>query len=212
MPRSGRGSLCRSGQPQPETGRARVQLGVARDLAPELTARAYRSYFRVLGPRGGEISERWCAFQSDRIFHYPASRLADLQSIHSPNTWAYLFEWAPPLIGSRLGSCHGLDLPFVFGTLRHPLLRPFGLVTRGAYLLSRRMQRAWLEFARSGSPAHDEFPEWPSYTLDRRSTLAFGVEYTLRDDPHERARSFWGDVIPNGKLPWAQGELDGEAA
>ena len=86
-------------------------------------------------------------------------------------------------------------------------------MTRGAYLLSRRMQRAWIEFARSGCPAHDEFPEWPSYSLDRRSTMAMGKEYSLRDDPHERARRFWGEIIPNGKLPWADAELsDGEAA
>ncbi len=132
--------------------------------------------------------------------------------MHAEKTWAYLFEWSPPLIGARLGACHGLDLPFVFGTLRRPLLRPFGMVTRGAHQLSRRMQRAWTEFARSGCPAHDEFPEWPSYTLERRSTLAFGVEYTLRDDPHERARAFWGEIIANGKLPWAPAERSGGAA
>ena len=183
------------------------------DGGDELSKRAFKTYYRVWGPRGGEAPERWAAFQSDRTFHYPASRLADLQSMHSDQTYAYLFEWSPPLIGARLGSCHGLDLPFVFGTLRHPLLRPFGLITRGAYLLSRRMQRAWTGFARSGCPAHDEFPEWPSYSLDRRSTMAMGKEYTLRDDPHERARRFWGEIIATGKLPWADAELsDGEAA
>lgn len=183
------------------------------DRGPDLTRRAFETYYRVWGPRGGEVADRWAAFQSDRIFHYPASRLADLQCPYSEQTWAYLFEWSPPLIGSRLGACHGLELPFVFGTLRHPLLRPFGVVSRGAYRLARHMQRAWVHFARTGCPAHDELPEWPAYTLERRSTLAFGSEYTLRDDPHERARGFWGDIIPNAKLPWAPAELaEGEAA
>jgi para-nitrobenzyl esterase len=183
------------------------------DRGSELAKRAFKTYYRVRGPRGGQGGERWAAFQSDRVFHYPATRLADLQSLHSDHTWSYLFEWSPPVIGPRLGACHGLELPFVFGTLRQPMMAPLGLFTRSAGQLSRRMQRAWLEFARTGCPAHDEFPEWPNYTLERRSTLAFGREYTLRDDPHERARRFWSEVIANGKLPWAPQELgDGAAA
>lgn len=177
------------------------------DRGSDLATKAFEAYYRVWGPRGGEAFERWAAFQSDRIFHYPAARLADLQCRHAERTWSYLFEWAPPLIGSRFGSCHGLELPFVFGTLRHPLLRPFGVVTRGAYRLSHRMQRAWIGFARTGCPAHEELPEWPAYTRERRSTMAFGVEYTLRDDPLERARGFWGEIIPDEKLPWEVGEL-----
>ena len=75
------------------------------------------------------------------------------------------------------------------------------------------MQQAWIGFARTASPAHGELPAWPAYTLERRSTMALGREDTLRDDPHERARGFWGEVIPNAKIPWAPAELpDGAAA
>ncbi len=190
--------------------RVLLRLG---ERGTELAKRAFQTYYRVWGSRGGEISERWAAFQSDRIFHYPASRLADLHCASGGSTWAYLFEWTPPLVGSRLGACHGLDLPFVFGTLGHPLLRPVAGFTRGAYRLSRRMQQAWIGFARTASPAHGDLPAWPAYTLERRSTMALGREDTLRDDPHERARGFWGEVIPNAKIPWAPAELpDGAAA
>jgi para-nitrobenzyl esterase len=182
------------------------------DLGPTLARRAFETYYRVWGRRGGEPSERWVAFQSDRIFHYPASRLADLQCARMPGTYAYLFDWAPPVIGARLGACHGVDLPFVFGTLRQPLLRPLWGSTRGAYRLSQRMQRAWIEFARSGCPAHDELPDWPRYTVERRSTMTLGNEFGLRDDPHERARGFWGEIIPDAKLPWASSvESNGES-
>jgi para-nitrobenzyl esterase len=173
------------------------------DPGTELSRRAFEVYYRVRGPRGGELSERWAAFQSDRIFHYPASRLADVQCRHSPDTYAYLFEWTPPILGARIGACHGLELPFVFGTLRNPLLRPLWGSTRGAYHLSRDMQKAWIRFAHTGCPAHGGLPDWPAYTLARRSTLALGPEYTLRDDPHERARGFWGGIIRDAKLPWA---------
>jgi len=106
-----------------------------------------------------------------------------------------------------------LDLPFVFGTLRHPSLRAFGVMTRGAYRLSRPMQRARVQFARTGCPAHGGLPESPAHTLERRSTMAFRPEYTPRGDPHERARGIRGDIIPNAKLPWAPAKrADGEAA
>jgi para-nitrobenzyl esterase len=147
--------------------------------------------------------ERWVAFQSDRIFHYPAVRLTDLQCVHEAQTYSYLFEWSPPVIGSRLGACHGLDIPFVFGTLRHPLLRPVWGSTRSAYRLSTYMQRSWVAFARTGCPAHDDLPEWPAYTPERRSTVTLGTKCDQRDDPHERARNFWGDVIRDTKIPWA---------
>ena len=42
--------------------------------------------------------------------------------------------------------------------------------------------------------------------------MALGREDTLRDDPHERARGFWGEIIPNAKIPWAPAELPEGAA
>jgi len=104
----------------------------------------------IYGERGGTPHQQWCAFQTDRVFRYPALRLAELQREHSPNTYAYLFEWRPPLLGARIGACHGLELPFVFGTLRSPALRTWLGATRRARRVSDDMQRAWVEFARTG--------------------------------------------------------------
>ena len=71
-----------------------------------------------VGPGRATPGERWIAFQSDRIFHWPAARLADAHTRSRGATYAYLFRWQPPLLRSRLGACHGLEIPFVFGTLR----------------------------------------------------------------------------------------------
>ena len=86
---------------RPERGAALPALR-ARALAPgrprRTISRSVRS--RPTTGSGGRAAarspERWAAFQSDRIFHYPASRLADLQCMHSDQTYAYLFEWSPP--------------------------------------------------------------------------------------------------------------------
>jgi hypothetical protein len=34
--------------------------------------------------------------------------------------------------------------------------------------------------------------------------MSLGTECTLRDDPHERARDFWGEIIADARLPWAE--------
>jgi para-nitrobenzyl esterase len=170
--------------------------------ADELATRAKDTYRRVKGPWGAEPVERWIAFQSDRIFHYPAACLADAQCAQNPATWAYLFEWSPPLAARRVGACHGLELPFVFGTLRHPVLRPLWGSPLGAWKLTRRVQRAWLCFARNGSPEHGGLPEWPAYSRWHRSAMGLGSQCSLLEDPHERARGFWAELLREEKLPW----------
>jgi para-nitrobenzyl esterase len=169
--------------------RAFAREGEAGKLIAE---RAIQAYQRVSGARGAEPSERWAAFQSDRIFHRPALHLADAQARHQTRTYAYQFEWSPPALEARVGACHGLDLPFVFGGLRAASLRAvLGRSPRTQHLCTR-MQRAWIGFARSGDPGHDDLPDWPGYTREARSTLAFDSECTLREDPHRRVREVWG--------------------
>jgi para-nitrobenzyl esterase len=148
-------------------------------------------------------SERWVAFQSDRIFHYPAVRVAELQSAHNPQTFRYLFTWSPPALGFRIGACHGLEIPFVFGTLRDPFLRPTLGLTRDARHLSRRMQDAWIAFARNGDPGHDALPDWAPYDVEDRTMMLFGTEcfpQRMRVDPRS---DFWQTRLYRGKEPTA---------
>jgi para-nitrobenzyl esterase len=116
-------------------------------LAPDAAARAYALYREALphaSPRA-----RWGAYQTHRVFLGPAERLAAAQAPHAP-TWSYLFSWSPPLVRRQLGACHALEVPLVFGTFRHPLLR--GLYFGGARAAARELESAWLAFARGGRP------------------------------------------------------------
>ncbi|MGH0035286.1 MAG: carboxylesterase/lipase family protein [Myxococcota bacterium] len=156
--------------------------------------RAHETYTGCEGERAGvSPGERWCAFQSDRIFHYPATRLLEIQSGAGAPVYAYRFDWRPPLVGGRIGACHGIEIPFVFGTLRDPWLRPVLGSTRGARSLANRMQGAWIEFARSGRPGHPKLPDWPQYG-DDRATLTLGPRCELRMDWLSRERRFWETV------------------
>ena len=42
-------------------------------------------------------------------------QLAEAHARRQPATHAYLFTWESPALGGALGSCHALDVPFVFG-------------------------------------------------------------------------------------------------
>ncbi len=135
-------------------------------------------------------ADLWFAIGSDYVFRQPAMRLAELQSRHAP-AFAYLFEWPSPVQGGIIGAGHLVEVPFVFGTHRHPTIADFAGVGDDADRLSRRMQDAWMAFARSGSPNHDDLPEWHSYDPKRRATLRFGATCQLEDAPREPERTIW---------------------
>jgi para-nitrobenzyl esterase len=94
-------------------------------------------------------------------------------------------------MGGALGSCHALDLPFVFGTLDHPVLSRFAGGGRDARALAEHIQDAWIAFARTGSPAHPGIGEWPSYDAHRRATMILGRECGVEEAPREAERAVW---------------------
>ena len=153
------------------------------------------TYREALVGRSRKPVALWEAIQSDRVFRYPAQRLAELQAEQQPRTFQYLFDWAPLLGGRRVGACHALEIPFVFGTLAHPLVRPVLGAGGEARRLARAIQHAWLSFARDGSPESDALPEWEPYEPGRRATLVLGRRPHLALAPGEIERSFWSQHL-----------------
>jgi para-nitrobenzyl esterase len=165
----------------------------------ERTLELYRS--ARAGRSGVTPLELWEAIQADRVFRYPATRLAELQSAHEPRTYQYLFEWAPRLARRRIGACHALEIPFVFGTLRHPLARALLGASADALALSRAMRSAWLSFARTGEPVSEALGAWRPYSAAERATLVLGPRSELVRAPLEGERRFWEPHL--GKPPAA---------
>jgi para-nitrobenzyl esterase len=54
-----------------------------------------------------------------------------------------------------LGSCHALEIPFVFGTLKNEAIQSFSGGGEHAFALSGAIRRAWTSFARTGVPECD---------------------------------------------------------
>jgi para-nitrobenzyl esterase len=141
-----------------------------------------------------EPGELWFAIESDRTMRHPAMTLASLQAAHQRQTYAYLFTWPSPALGGMLGSCHALDLPYVFGTLEHPMFRPFAGKGPDARALAERIQDAWIAFARTGRPEHTGLPEWPAYDGSSRRTMILDRQCRVESAPREPERAFWDRV------------------
>ncbi len=136
-------------------------------------------------------AEVWSAMNTDQVFRYPAMRLAELQSAHQPGTFAYLFTWKSPAMGGILGSCHALELGFLWGLENDQAMKGFTGSGPAADGLSAKIQDAWLAFARTGKPGHEGLPAWPAYEAGRRATMLLGERCAVEDAPGEPERAFW---------------------
>ncbi len=132
---------------------------------------------------------------TDRVFRIPAIRLAEAQSRHQPqHTFMYLFEQASTAFDGRLGACHALEIPFVFDNLHKAGVE---LLTgpEPPQSVADAMHRAWLAFARTGSPDHPGIPTWPPYDERSRATMHFGVPCHVEDDPLPQTRRAWAGIL-----------------
>ncbi len=152
--------------------------------------KALREWRDALAPRmdAKNPTKVWSAFQTSRMFHYPSSALADAQVEGGGSAYHYLFTWRPAAMRRRIGACHALDIPFIFGSVSHPLILSLAGFNPSAIGLSRRMQRAWTAFARDGLPGHKRIPAWSYYEPEHRHTMVFGRRTELAKKPLEAER------------------------
>ena len=96
-----------------------------------------------------------------------------------------------------LGSCHALEIPFVFNALDAPGVGMFtGPTTDEARSLALAIHDAWAAFARTGGPNHPGLPEWPQYHDDDRPTMVLGPPAPhVRSDPAGDELRLWTEVV-----------------
>jgi para-nitrobenzyl esterase len=144
---------------------------------------------------GSGAAEVWTAVLSDHVFRVPAVRLAERQSAHA-SVHLYLFTWATPAFGGALGSCHALEIPFVFNSLDARGVSVFtGEPNASARELATHMHDTWAAFARTGDPNGAGLPEWPAFTPDRRATMVLGERSTVEEDPAAAELAHWAELL-----------------
>jgi para-nitrobenzyl esterase len=130
------------------------------------------------------------AIGSDVRFRIGSVRWALDQRAAGGGAWVYLFTHASPARRGALGSCHALEMPFVFGTLGAPTQDKFAGTGADVERLSREMMDSWLSFAGAGDPAHPSIAPWSQYEAEKRPTMIFGTRASGQEnDPlgEERA-------------------------
>jgi para-nitrobenzyl esterase len=164
-------------------------MRIAKDAAPDVLA-AYNE---------GSPFERFNALMTDKAFAVPAIRMLEAQGAYAP-IYGYRFDWRSKLLGGMLGSCHALELGFVFGTYNEKLAGAFFGTGPVADALSNAMMESWVAFARTGNPATAATGAWPRYDAAARETMIFGdgQPHTM-SAPNEARRKAW-DRVPDRKL------------
>jgi para-nitrobenzyl esterase len=142
----------------------------------------------------GSPFERWNAVMTDHSFAVPAARLLEAQSAFAPS-FAYRFDWRSPLLAGVLGSCHALELGFVFGTYNEKLAGAFFGKGAAADALSAAMMLSWVQFARTGDPSSALTGAWPRYDAMTRATMMLGDgDPHVVNAPDDMRRAAWDAV------------------
>jgi para-nitrobenzyl esterase len=141
----------------------------------------------------------WSAILTDATFRIPAVRLLEARAeggAISPS-YQYLFTWPTPAFGGLVGSCHALEIPFVFGTLGSSQAE---LVLGGPpgpdlWALADAVQDAWVAFARTGTPSHRGALLWPAWDPEARSVMRLDLTREVLMDPSGAERELWEGVL-----------------
>lgn len=168
-------------------------LGMA-GIPSERSAKIIDTYKEAReGKYSNEPTDLFTALVNDYAFRISTIRLLEAQRPHQPNTYNYLFDWKSPGLGGRLGACHALELPFVFGTLNYPVLKEF--VEGAPRELSEKIMDAWIAFAKTGNPNHDGLPEWPAYDAEKRATMILAEECRVENALFDKERAAWDGLL-----------------
>lgn len=164
--------------------RITVLTGKASDRVLQVYRKAYP---------GASPSELLILIATGRTYRFDSVTLA--QRKHAQGrapVYMYQFDWQTPVLGGRMMSCHALEIAFVFGNAPE-----FVNMTGGGpevAALADKMSRAWVTFARTGSPNNPALPEWPAYTSDKRATMIFHNTCSIQNDPGKTERHLWSTV------------------
>ncbi len=154
-----------------------------RDFHAQLTSVVYTAEGWQLGdaydawqPNHTDLAEpeRYFEFANQLDWRVGQELCAEYQSAFD-EVYFYLFNQKSPV--DDLGSCHSIDLPFVFGNAYE------GIEPKPSSKLVKQVQAAWYSFAATGNPNNALIPQWTPYTAADRQTMEINAKaWTCRKD------------------------------
>ena len=115
--------------------------------------------------------------------------------------FAYECQWKTPCFGGQWAP-HGVELPFVFNHRHYgaawdgkdsDTLRAATDPHGDRFRVGDQMFRAWVTFARTGSPSTREL-SWPAYDVAKRSTMVFDRSTRVVDDVRSDVRALVASI------------------
>ena len=110
--------------------------------------------------------------------------------------FGYKSEMKVPGTDYPMGTPHAMDISFKFNNEVPPRegespRRGFGGQRPERYIASRKMAELWTSFARSGTPAAENVPDWPAYTLQERATMRIDENCEVIYDRFQTELDMW---------------------
>ncbi len=158
-------------------------LAYARDRFGDEATTAIETY-RAHRP-GSSPGAVASAIVTDEGFRAPARRLAEERVRRGHPTWMHWFTWETPQFGGLLGSCHALDIPFVFHNLERKGVDAFTGTGPERERIADFFSSAVTSFARQGDPG------WAPYDLGSRTTMQIDHDARTVSDPEHDIRALW---------------------
>jgi len=159
---------------------------------PDALIEIYRAARRTRG----ESTHPWELYRaliSDRMIRVSALQFLEAHVRAGGRGFSFLVTWESPL--SKLGSCHAIELPLVFGTLEVPGIDRFMGSGPEAEQLGEAFRESWTSFARGEGPGAPALGTWPPYEPEGRATLIFGPGVGSENAPREPERAAWADLL-----------------
>lgn len=129
--------------------------------------------------------------QIDRILRRPTKQLAALHAAGNAGTYLYQFTLEFPL--RHKSAWHCSDIPFFFHNAQDLELYAMPGVTEK---LENQIFGAFLHFAKTGIPFHEELPHWPSVTAETEPTMIFDRECRVADHYDDALLKLLDEVLP----------------
>ena len=151
----------------------KLQMPIAyENVMKKMSAEEKELTDRFMQLQSGEKIWKITEFYNELLFRVPALE----QAIRHKGK-SYNYYWTMPGADKTLGSCHAVELAYVFNNPQADLY------TGGLYdeKLADITQNMWVNFARIGDPGTDEYA-WEPYTSENRKTMVLGQEIGMTTD------------------------------
>lgn len=150
--------------------------------------------------------DAWFMLKTDFVLGCPSFLAAQSLGQAGVDAYHYIFAW--DRIGALkegLGTVHGLELFFVFGTYPGLQITFPNDEIANVEKLSQKMRTAWATFARTHAPGAAGLPAFPKV---KDGSMIFDVESTIDTQIKRAACKYWDSRLPMGLENQAAGFHD----